>query len=93
MQQYLFLKINYIKGYIIGIITQSDELENKIGIIINAMYDNINILEKLVKDFEQFAKDCSCNCVKIQVPKYQNKILEILESVGYNSYRVKLEKN
>ena len=51
------------------------------------------ILEKLVKDFEQFAKDCGCNCVKIQVPKYQNKILEILESVGYNSYRVKLEKN
>ena len=88
----VFKDNNYIKGYIIGIITQSDELENKIGIIIT-MYDNINILEKLVKDFEQFAKDCSCNCVKIQVPKYQNKILEILESVGYNSYRVKLEKN
>ena len=83
---------NEIEGYIIGIVVQDRELNDKIDIIVNLEYDNINVLKQLVKKFKAIIKSQSCNYLKIQVPEYQKDILEILAENGYNSYRVELEK-
>lgn len=82
-----------IEGYIIGIIAKKKETNTNIGTIINSMYDNINVLKQLVKQFELKAKSKNCEYLSIRVPEYQAEILDVLASNDYSFCKIELEKN